>query len=307
MIPTILLITIITFLLLYAAPGDPVMALISPDAPEEAIQLMREKFGLDAPWYVRYWNWLKEVTKGNFGYSYSTGRPVAEMILNRLPATLELMGLSILFSTILGIFLGLTSGMKPYSTLDRILTPIGIVGISIPQFFLGLTLIYLFSIKLGCLPIGGRTPIGSSGFLARASHLVLPVIVLTLTMMADIMRYTRASVINESNKPYVKTAFSKGMLPGRVYLVHIFKNAAIPVMVVLILRLVRLVGGVVIVENVFSWPGMGTLLVDSVQNRDYPVVLGILLITGIVVLIASILIDIVTAALNPKVRYGYEK
>lgn len=306
MIPTLVIFSFITFLLLYLAPGDPVMALITPDAPAEMIELMREKFGLNVPIHIRFWNWLGELFKGNLGFSYSTGRPVSEMILNRLSATMELMGWSIFFSTILGISIGLYSGMKPGSRTDYMSIILGVIIVSIPQFFLGLLLIYVFSIKLQWLPIGGRTPIEHIGIFSRIRHLLLPCTVLTLTMLVDLMRYTRANVIAETNKPYVKVAFAKGLRRNRVYLFHIFRNAAIPVIVVLILRLVRLVGGVVIVESVFSWPGMGTLLVDAIQNRDYPVVLGILFITGIAVLVASLLIDIVVAAINPKVRLGYE-
>lgn len=306
MIPTLVIFSFITFLLLYLAPGDPVMALITPDAPAEMIELMREKFGLNVPIHIRFWNWLGELLKGNLGFSYSTGRPVSEMILNRLSATMELMGWSIFFSTILGISIGLYSGMKPGSRADYMSIILGVIIVSIPQFFLGLLLIYVFSIKLQWLPIGGRTPIEHIGIFNRIRHLLLPCTVLTLTMLVDLMRYTRANVIVEANKPYVKVAFAKGLRRNRVYLFHIFRNAAIPVIVVLILRLVRLVGGVVIVESVFSWPGMGTLLVDAIQNRDYPVVLGILFITGIAVLVASLLIDIVVAAINPKVRLGYE-
>jgi len=298
--------SIIVFLLLYLAPGDPVMALVTPDAPAETIALMREKFGLNVPVHVRFVNWLTELLKGNLGFSYSTGRPVNEMILNRLPATVELMGWSILFSTIIGISIGLYAGMKPGSAIDHASIISGIVIVSVPQFFLGLLLIYVFSIKLGWLPIGGRTPIESTGLLNRIRHLLMPCIVLTLTMSVDLMRYTRANVIAEANKSYVRVALAKGLKVSRVFLVHVFRNAAIPVVVVLILRLVRLVGGVVVVESVFSWPGMGTLLVEAIQNRDYPVVLGILFITGVTVLLASLTIDIVVAMINPKVRLGYE-
>ncbi|MGB9789525.1 MAG: ABC transporter permease [Thermotoga caldifontis] len=306
MVPTLLVLSFVVFLLLYIAPGDPVMALITPDAPKEAIELMRQKFGLDVPIHVRYFNWLKELLKGNLGFSYSTGRPVLEMILARLPATFELMGYSILFSTVAGIFLGLQMGMRPNSLLDRSLLTAGMVIWSIPQFFISLVLIYIFSIRLGWLPIGGRTPL-SGGMLQHIKHLVLPCGVLTLTMTVDLMRYTRANVVAESGKPYVRTAVAKGLTERRVYYVHIFRNASIPVVVLLILRLVRLVGGVVVVESVFSWPGMGTLLVNAISNRDYPVVLGILFITGVAVLVASLMIDVVTALINPKVRLGFER
>lgn len=306
MIPTLVILTFVVFTLLYLAPGDPVMALITPDAPVEMIELMRQKFGLNVPFYQRYVNWLLELLRGNLGFSYSTGRPVSEMILARLPATFELMGYSILFSSLIGISLGLYTGMKQGTLLDKFLLTFSIVALSVPQFFISLALIYIFSIRLGWLPLGGRTPL-SGGLFEHFKHLLLPSLVLTLTMMVDLMRYTRANIISESGKPYVKTAIAKGLTARRVYFVHVFRNAAIPVVVVLILRLVRLVGGVVVVETVFSWPGMGTLLVTAISNRDYPVVLGILFITGVAVLIASLAIDIVTALINPKVRLSFEK
>jgi len=306
MVPTLFVLSFIVFMLLYLAPGDPVMALITPDAPKEAIELMRQKFGLNVPVHQRYFNWLLELLKGNLGFSYSTGRPVLEMILVRLPATFELMGFSILFSTIIGVWLGLYMGMRPNSLADRSLLVTSMVILSVPQFFISLALIYVFSIKLGWLPVGGRTPL-SGATLEHLKHLLLPCSVLTLTMLVDLMRYTRANVIAEAGKPYVRTAIAKGLTEERVYLVHVFRNASIPVIVVLILRLVRLVGGVVVVESVFSWPGMGTLLVNAINNRDYPVVLGVLFITGVAVLIASLLIDLVTALVNPKVRLGFER
>jgi len=306
MIPTLFVLSFLIFILLYLAPGDPVMALITPDAPKEMIELMRQKFGLNVPIYQRYVNWLLQLLKGNLGFSYSTGRPVLEMILTRLPATFELMGFSILFSTIIGIWLGLYLGMRPHGVADRSLLTLSIVVWSIPQFFICLLLIYIFSIRLGWFPLGGRTPL-SGGTFEHLKHLVLPCSVLTLTMMVDLMRYTRANVIAEAEKLYTRTAVAKGLTERRVYFVHVFRNASIPVVVLLILRLVRLVGGVVIVESVFSWPGMGTLLVNAIGNRDYPIVLGILFITGVAVLIASLLIDIITAVVNPKVRLGFER
>jgi peptide/nickel transport system permease protein len=303
-IPTIIIISIIGFFLLNMAPGDPATAMIPSDASSFDIEAIRERFGLNAPLYVRYWSWLKEILKGNLGYSYTTGRPVIELISYRIPASLELMGAALLISTLLGISLGLISGLKRYTLFDHIFTFFGLVWLSIPQFFLGLVGIYIFAIKLKLLPLGGRTAIGENlGFWSRVFPLILPAFVLGLVLTAALMRYTRSSIIDVINKDYIATAFSKGEPLWYVYIVHGFRNAAIPVMIILVYRFATLLGSTVFIENVFSWPGLGTLLITAVNNRDYPLVLGILLIISVVVLIVSLLIDILTALLDPRVRY----
>lgn len=299
MIPTMILISIIAFILLNMAPGDPASAMISPDASPADIAAVRARLGLDAPIHVRYWNWFLRVIRGDLGYSYTSGRPVAQIIRVRLPATIQLVGSALLISTLFGIVLGVISGLKRYTIFDNIFTVLGLVWISIPEFFLGLIGIYFLAVQLNLFPIGGRIVIGEGRFLPT----VLPALSLGLPLIAALMRYTRSSVIEVINKAYVDTAFSKGSPPWYVYVVHAFRNAAIPVMIILMFRMILLVSGAVFVEEVFSWPGMGRLMVSAVENRDYPIVLGVLLVISVTVLLVSILIDILTAILDPRVRY----
>jgi len=299
MIPTLILISVIAFFLLNLAPGDPASAMISPDASPADIEVLRARLGLDAPIHVRYWSWFQEVIRGELGYSYTSGRPVAQIIRRRLPATIQLVGSALLISTLFGIVLGVISGLKRYTIFDNIFTVLGLVWISIPEFFLGLIGIYFLSVQLNLFPIGGRIVIGEGRLLPT----ILPALSLGLPLIAALMRYTRSSVIEVINKDYVDTAFSKGGSPWYVYVVHAFRNAAIPVMIILMFRMIRLFSGAVFVEEVFSWPGMGRLMVSAVENRDYPVVLGVLLVISIAVLLISLLIDIFTAILDPRVRY----
>lgn len=302
-IPTVLLVSILIFTLLNLMPGDPASALIPPDAGVAQLKALQEKFGLNVPAPIRYFNWLKEVLKGNLGYSYFTRRPVTEIIGSRLIPTLELVGAALLISTVLGLLLGIISALKQYSFVDHLLTFFGFIWISTPGFFFGLIGIYIFGIQMDILPIGGRTPIGEITFLARLKHLILPATVLGLSMIAALMRYTRSSMLEALNQPYITTAFSKGEPKSYVYLVHAFRNASIPILIVLVFRIIGLVGGAIIIENVFSWPGMGTLMVQAITNRDYPVVLGVLMIITVVVVLVSLLVDFVTAIVDPRVRF----
>lgn len=302
-VPTLVLVSIIIFILLELAPGDAADALIPPDLGGEAIVKMRQKLGLDQPVYIRYLKWLGQAVRGNLGYSFSTKRPVIEMIAERLPATLELVLSALILSTVMGIGLGVISALKEYSVTDNVLTFFGMAGISIPPFFLGVLGIFLLSARLGWFPVGGRVPIGEINFWTRLHHLFLPALVLGIYQIAAIMRYTRSSMIETLNQPYVATAFSKGEPKRYVYAVHAFRNACIPVLIVLMFRIVTLFGGSLFIETVFSWPGMGTLMMAAINNRDYPLVLAILLIMTTVVLIVSLMVDVVTAIVDPRIRF----
>lgn len=303
-IPTLLFISIAIFVLLELAPGDAADALVPPDLAGELAERLRTQLGLDRPPYERYFGWLTQVLQGNLGYSLVNGRPVVSIIFDRLPATLELVFASLIFSTIAGIGLGIFSALKRHTATDHALTFVGMLGLSVPEFFSGIICIYVFSINLEWLPLGGRHPLGEYGVWDRVSHVILPAFVMGFTLVAALMRYTRASFLETMNQTFVHAAFSKGLRRRRVYIVHVLRNAAIPIVVILTFRMLLLFEGAVVIENVFSWPGMGTLIVESIINRDYPIVMGVLTILSFLVVVISLLADIFTALVDPHVRLG---
>ena len=303
-IPTLIFISIVIFTLLELAPGDAADAMVPPDMGGVMAEQLRTQLGLDRPPHERYLGWITQVLQGNLGYSLVNGRSVTSIILNRLPATLELVFASLAISTIFGIGLGIVSALKRHTPTDHALTFIGMLGLSIPEFFSGIVAIYLFSINLGWLPLGGRHPLGDYTLWERLSHIILPASVMGFTLIAALMRYTRASFLETMNQQFVQAAFSKGLSRRRVYIVHVLRNAAIPIVVILTFRLLLLFEGTVVIENVFSWPGMGTLIVDAITNRDYPIVMGVLTILSFLVVVISLLADIFTALVDPHVRLG---
>lgn len=309
MIPTLLFVSFLIYGLLELAPGDPATAMIDPEAPPEQYEELKKALGIDKPFPVRYVKWLGEVFQGNLGYSYGTGLPVTVMLGRRIGATLELMISAFVISTVLGIVFGTQSALHKYSPLDHTLTALGMIGISIPAFFAGLLAIFVFAIGLNWLPIGGRlTPAmrnlsGIPYTLERLKHLILPAFILGLNLTAALMRYTRSAILDVMQKDYVVTAKSKGLSQLRVNYVHTMRNALIPVVLVLSFRLIMLVGGSVIIESIFSWPGMGLLFIESVRGRDYPVIMAVTMISSIMVLTASLVADVMTALVDPRVRY----
>jgi peptide/nickel transport system permease protein len=303
-VPTLLVISIVIFVLLELAPGDAADALVPADMAGAMADNLRSQLGLDRPPYERYLGWMAQVLQGNMGYSLVSGRPVVAVILDRLPATLELVFASLIFSTVAGVGLGIVSALKRHTATDHVLTLVGMIGLSIPEFFSGILCIFLFSIHLEWLPLGGRHPLGDYGLWERISHVILPAFVMGFTLVAALMRYTRASFLETMNQQFVQAAFSKGLSRWRVYIVHVLRNAAIPIVVILTFRLLLLFEGAVVIENVFSWPGMGTLIVEAITNRDYPIVLGVLTMLSFLVVVISLLADIFTALVDPHIRLG---
>ncbi|HNS02316.1 MAG TPA: ABC transporter permease [Anaerolineae bacterium] len=305
-LPIILVITVIVFLLANMMPGDAVMAMISSDSPMEAdlIKLRQGQLGLDLPLYEQYGRWLGNLLKGSLGYSFQTGEPVGQMILTRIPATLELMGLSLLISVILGVFLGTISAMKQYSPMDYGLTLFGFTGISIPDFFLGMILIFIFALKLGWFPTSGMVTAGTEfSWSDNLRHLFLPALALALVRTSVFMRYTRASVLEVINEDYVRTARAKGMTERVVTVRHILRNALIPVITVIGINLTVLFAGSVIIETIFQWPGIGMMFINAIALRDSPVIMGYVLISAFVVLLANLVTDVTYSFADPRIRY----
>jgi len=292
----------LTFLLIHSAPGGPAV-LVAGDMTKTQIEQARQELGLDDPIPVQYARWASHVLKGNLGMSYSQGLPVGQLIIRRLPETLELVLTGLALAVVVGVMIGIVSARKQYSLIDQLSTGFAFFGMSVPVFWLGLMLIILFSINLQVLPSSGSYTLGAPAtILDRLSHLVLPAIVLATANLAQIARYTRSSMLEVLNADYLRTARAKGLKERVVMNQHALRNALIPIVTVVALMVPRLVSGVAITESVFAWPGMGQLAVDSAMQRDYPMVMGITLMVSILVVITNFLTDLSYLALDPRVK-----
>ncbi|HOX31244.1 MAG TPA: ABC transporter permease [Spirochaetales bacterium] len=304
--PMMLLMTFLVFLGLELTPGDAVSFIAGPEAMANMdgsqLAALRESLGLDDPFLARYFRWLGGVLRGDFGYSLTSGVPIARIVAERLPATLELSAAALLVSTLLGSALGLASALNRGKALDQALTVAGMIGVSVPEFFFGLVSILVFSIELKWLPVGGRTRPEYLGLWDRLPHLVLPALVLGVSMTAGVMRYARASMLDALGKDFMRTARSKGLPEARVDLVHGFRAALAPIAVLIGFRLPMLIGGSVVIEQIFQWPGVGSEFLAAVRGQNYPLVMTIALLSVLAVLAASFLVDLATAALDPRVK-----
>ncbi len=292
-----------TFFLVKLAPGQ-LSILADPTMDPSVVASVERRFGLDRPPVEQYLRWVSRMAQGDLGTSLVYGRPVLQMITERLPATL-LLGLAALAITVLiGIPAGIVAARWPNSLLDQALSFVGIVGLATPNFWLGILLIILFSVTLGWLPGSGMQTIGQPfSLLDRASYLLLPAVVLATSTTAEIMRYTRSSWLEVMGQDFVRTARSKGLSEPRVHLKHVFKNALIPVLTILGLALPRLVGGSAIVESLFSWPGIGSMAVNAAVSRDATVILGTTFFVSAGVILSNLVIDVLYGVVDPRIRY----
>jgi len=298
----IVFVSMLTFFLIHAAPGGPAV-LLAPDMSKEQIEQARKALGLDDPLPVQYARWATLVIRGNLGTSFSQGLPVAELLIRRLPETLELVLTGLAVAAIVGVAIGIVSARKQYSWIDKLSTGFCFFGMSVPVFWLGLMLIIFFSIQLKILPSAGSYTLGApSSLVDRLVHLILPAIVLATANLAVIARYTRSSMLEVLNADYLRTARAKGVAERVVMNRHALRNALIPIVTVVALMVPRLVSGVAITESVFAWPGMGSLAVDSAVQRDYPVVMGITLMVSVLVVVTNFLTDLSYLVLDPRVK-----
>lgn len=303
-IPTLLVISMVTFVLIDLMPGDAVDMMVDPSGSAQSIERRREAMGLNDPIYVRYFYWLSEVLKGNLGYSAVNNWPVANQVLERVVPTLTLMGTALLVSLALAFPIGIVSAVKSNSRLDNLLTVMTFSGISLPTFFVGLAGIYIFAVQLKWVPTSMmQTPGGNGSLGDRLHHLILPVAVLAIHQVALYMRLIRSSVIESMRKDYVRTARAKGLNEGAVVLRHAVRNSLLPVVSVLGVQLPALFSGAVVTEQIFAWPGIGRLLVNSVYGRDYPVLMAIIMVTAVLVVLSNLLTDILYAAVDPRIHY----
>ena len=308
-VPVLLGITLAVYVIVSLAPGDPVDALINPEAvaalgPDFREQ-QREALGLNQPILVRYAIWLKEVARGNLGYSFADRQAIGAKIGERLLPTLGLMSSALILALVVAVPLGVLSACKQYSLLDHGATVLGFAAISVPSFFLSLAGIYLLALKIPILPAAGMQTVGQPWSLSDALwHLALPALVLGLAEAAPLIRYTRSSMLEVIRQDYVRAARAKGLHETTVIYRHALRNALIPLVTVVALGLPRLLGGAVIVEAVFAWPGIGTLALAAMLARDYPVIMAINLISAVTILLSNLLADVIYAVIDPRIKYS---
>lgn len=306
-IPVLFGVTVVNFLIMHMAPGNPVDMLVSPKLPEAAIEAKKIELGLNESIYVQYWNWLKNLfLNGDLGYSMITYESVSQMILDRMGPTLLLMGTALVLGLLIAIPIGVLSATRQYTKLDYTFVTGSFLGISIPNFFLGLILIYIFSIQLNFLPSGGMRELGGQGgFWTLLIHMILPVFVLVANVAGRNIRYVRSSMLEILEQDYLRTARAKGLMEWFVVNRHAMRNALIPIVTIIGLEIPILFGGAVVIEQIFSWPGIGQLTLTSIMNRDYSTIMGLNLIAAVVVIAANILTDIAYAIVDPRIRNSY--
>jgi peptide/nickel transport system permease protein len=308
-IPLLILVSIFMFTLIHLMPGGPEEVLFSPRMTAAARAAMRVRFGLDKPVPIQYLVWLKNALTGDFGNSFATGVPVLTVIAQRFSATLELFVCALLLALILAILLGVLSGVRQGTVTDYALTTIAYFGISMPIFLFGLLGQYIFGVVLHWLPTSGMNTLGYNldpfdALVDNIQHLILPMLVLSITFIAAWSRYMRSSMIEVVKQDYMRTARAKGVGPVAVLFRHALRNALIPLVTVVAIDFGSVAGGATITEGIFSWPGMGLLFFQSLDARDYPVLLAMLVLGAIFVVAFNLIADILYAALDPRIRYS---
>ena len=300
-LPVVVLSSVGVFLLLHLVPGDPVAVLAGPDATPETIQAMRQDLGLDKPLPVQYGMWLSRVVRGDFGRSYAYRRPVGELIVQRIPATVELALAGLTLALLVAMPTGVMAAVRQGSAFDWLASTLSGFAIAIPNFWFGILAITVFSLTLGWLPPGGmveltRDPVGGLRFL------VLPAVTLALNQAAVLSRFVKSSVLDVLYEDYVRTARAKGLSEPRITSRHVVRTALIPIATVLGLEFGRLLGGAVIVESVFAWPGVGLLIIQGILHRDYPIVQATLLLLVITFVAVNLITDLLYGFLDPRIR-----
>ena len=304
-IPVLLGVTVISFAVINMAPGSPVDMIVDPNISAADIAARKEALGLNAPLHVQYLHWMENLMQGNMGYSMTTYRPVSEMIGERIMPTFLLMGAALLIGLILAIPLGILSATKQYSKLDYLFSTGSLLGISVPTFFLGLSSIYVFSLVLKLLPSSGMVTLGGGGGLGdRLEHLIMPATVLCVNVAGKVVRYVRSCMLEILEQDYLRTARAKGLSEAIVINRHALRNGLIPIITIVGLEIATLLGGAVITEQIFSWPGIGQLTMESVMSRDYPTLMGLNLMAAVIVLVVNLLTDIAYSFVDPRIRYN---
>ena len=301
-IPVLIGITLIDYAIMCLA-GSPLEMLKGPRISDAALQAKEIAAGLDKPLIVQYFVWLWQLLQGNLGYSMKSYEPVGVMIGSHIGPTLLLMGASLTLSLLIAVPAGIYSAVKQYSKGDYAVVTASFIGSSIPSFFLALILIYIFTVKLGILPSGGMNTLGMDGSVADTiRHMVLPVTVLAVSLAGSNIRYIRSSFLEILQQDYLRTARAKGIGYKRVIWKHAMRNALLPIVTVIGMQIPMLFGGAVIIEQVFSWPGLGLMTMTAIMGRDYPVIMGVCLLSAIVVLVSNLITDILYALVDPTIQ-----
>jgi peptide/nickel transport system permease protein len=315
-------VSVVVFFMVRAIPGDPAQILLGQQATPEQVQALRERLGLDQHPVIQYLIFLKGAVTGDLGESIVTGRPVTLELLDRFPATLELTLAALFFAVAVGIPVGVIAAVKQYSVLDKITSVIALMGISMPIFWLALILVVIFTVNLGLLPFPGRLSNGVAiikitgmvipdslltlnfaGFWDGLKHLILPAVALGTIPMAVITRMTRSSMLEVMGEDFVRTAHAKGVVPWRVVFRHALRNAMLPVVTVIGLQFGLLMSGAVLTETIFGWGGIGQIALDSIYRRDYAMIQGVVLYGATFFVLVNLLVDVLYAVLDPRVRY----
>lgn len=299
-------ISMVLFGLLQLMPGDPAEMMLDPFSFQgdraAALTRIRAELGLDRPLPLQYLAWMGQLLQGNLGFSYVDGRPVGQVILGRLGPTALLMGSALILALIIGIPVGMLAALRRNTWVDYTASFVSLLAISVPSFFLGLVGIYVFALKLGVLPPGGLHTTGQTGFGDLLKHLILPAAILGFAMMGPYVRYARSSMLDVIDQDYLTTARSKGLPFRRVIRRHGLPNALIPLVTVVAIQIPILLGGAVVIEEIFAIPGIGQLVLDSIQSRNYPVVLAFVMLVAVLVLLCNLLADIAYAVIDPRIR-----
>ncbi|WP_216829730.1 ABC transporter permease [Alkalihalobacterium elongatum] len=297
-IPTIFITISLIFFGLRILPGDPAVQILGPEASEQALNALREQMGLNLPLWQQYLMFLKDTVQGDFGVSAMSGKSVTGQLLTNFPNTLELAIFSIIIGCVIGIPLGILAARKQSTKIDSSIRLVSLIGISAPPFLFGIIMIIIFSLRIPIFPSMGL----GEGFWGSIYHLLLPSLTIGLILAAVMMRFTRASMLDEINREYIRTARAKGLPEKMVIYKHVLRNSLIPVVTVIGLYITSLISGAVLIETIFSRPGLGTLAIDAISSRDFPILQGCLILFTLVVQFVNILVDISYSFINPKIR-----
>ncbi len=296
------IVSMVIFTIVQAAPGGPAV-LVNPDIDPRTAEEFADQLGLNDPLPVQYGRWLGNVARFDLGLSLQHSVPTTTLIEQRFPASLLLAGTAMVMATVVALGLGIVSAIRRYSVWDYAATMVAFLGLSVPGFWLGIMLIIVFSVKLGWLPSSGMTTADGGGLIDRVKHLVMPAFVLSTFAVAQIARYTRSSMIEALRNDYVRTARAKGLSERVVIVRHALRNALIPVVTVIAVTTPRLIGGAVITESVFAWPGMGRLAANAAFTRDYPLVMAITMFVAVLVVVSNLLADLCYGLLDPRITF----
>ncbi len=308
-IPLLLLVSVFMFLLIHALPGGPEQVIFNPHLSPAGRAALRARFGLDDSLPIQYLKWLKNIITGDFGFSFATNQPVSQILSDRFPATLKLFVLAFALALVFAILLGIISAIRQNTITDYILTSVSYFGIAMPAFLLGIFLQDIFAVQLHLLPVSGTSTSGMTfdafnSFLDGFLHILLPMLTLSILFVAGWSRYMRSSMIEVVKQDYIRTARAKGVSTTSILLGHALRNAVIPLITVVAIDFGSVAGGAVLTEGIFAWPGMGSLFLGSLDSRDFPVLLAILILSAILVISFNLIADILYAVMDPRIRYS---